>query len=212
MDLYLFRPNVSHHYGADPEIGSWSVLWAHFQLRPTWEPWLRWPECEPGLMHLTPPAPAFTEICEGLELMHTDAMSGSDRSADFALNDLERVLLRCDQHNPRRAEAALDERVRAAIAFCGTHLAEQITLDDIAAASLASTSRLAHLFKEQVGCGPIQYLERRRLERAAQLLLTGTMSVAEIGESVGYSDAFYFSTRFRRRFGMSPRNYRDANA
>jgi AraC-like DNA-binding protein len=54
----------------------------------------------------------------------------------------------------------------------------------------------------------MQYLSRRRLERAAALLSETDLPVAAIGSTVGMADPAYFSRRFRAIFGLSPRAFR----
>ena len=71
-----------------------------------------------------------------------------------------------------------------------------------------SRSRFTVLFTEQLKMSPQAYLEAARLGRAADLLRASHWSIAEIAEEVGYANPFYFSTRFRRYFGTSPRRYR----
>ena len=46
-----------------------------------------------------------------------------------------------------------------------------------------------------------------RMQRAAQLLATNAYDVAQVGYMVGFSDPRYFSTSFKKQFGVSPRAY-----
>ena len=63
-------------------------------------------------------------------------------------------------------------------------------------------------FKEEVGLTPVQFLEQQRMARARQLLELTGHGVAEIAAMVGYENAFYFTRRFTRATGKSPRAYR----
>jgi len=56
----------------------------------------------------------------------------------------------------------------------------------------------------------MDYLEAMRMEQARLLLLRTDLSVQEIATRVGYEDAYYFSTRFRRRTGCPPTTWRKA--
>ena len=71
-----------------------------------------------------------------------------------------------------------------------------------------SPSRLAHLFREQVGVSIVRWREDQRIMRAKLLLQTTPMPVAVIGQQVGYDDQLYFSRVFKKRVGMSPSDYR----
>lgn len=67
---------------------------------------------------------------------------------------------------------------------------------------------LVRLFRRQLGSPPMAWLNRRRVEHAAVLLLTTDLAMAEVAKRVGWADANYFSRRFRAAFATSPRVYR----
>ena len=124
------------------------------------------------------------------------------------MNALERVLLALDEVNPARGNAMRDVRIEQVLEYVASHYSSALDLETLARSVYLSPSRLAHLFKTQMKQSPMQYVERYRLERAAERLLSGNDSVERIALEVGYPNAFHFSTRFRRRFGQSPRRYR----
>jgi AraC-like DNA-binding protein len=84
----------------------------------------------------------------------------------------------------------------------------QLDVPGLARAVNLSVSRFAHLFREQLGVSPQQFVERRRLDAACRLLELTRRSIASIAAEVGYPDPLYFSTRFRRHTGTSPSDYR----
>lgn len=65
-------------------------------------------------------------------------------------------------------------------------------------------------FRALAGAPPAAWRDRRRLDRACELLRS--LPVAEVAARLGYCDAFHFSRRFRHRFGVPPREYRRAIA
>lgn len=65
-------------------------------------------------------------------------------------------------------------------------------------------------FKLATGLTPVDYLQQRRLQAATSLLRDSNLTVAEIGQQVGYSDASYFTRLFRRKFSMTPQKYRES--
>jgi len=71
-----------------------------------------------------------------------------------------------------------------------------------------SPSRLAHLFREQVGVSIVRWREDQRIILAKHLLTTTRMPVSTIADTVGYPDQLYFSRVFRKRIGLSPSRYR----
>ena len=75
-----------------------------------------------------------------------------------------------------------------------------------------SQSHLQHLFKQHTGLGLGHLLNERKLARAAELLVCSNMSIKEVACAVGYEHTSSFTRAFARRFEMSPRRYREANA
>ena len=102
-------------------------------------------------------------------------------------------------------------QIRPAINYIDANYDKPITLADIAKVSYLSVSRLAHLFKEQMGITIIDYLTSVRIERAKQLLLATEQSCTEICFQVGYNNQSYFSRTFKELVGMSPRQFRARN-
>lgn len=73
-----------------------------------------------------------------------------------------------------------------------------------------STGYLSALFKQIFGIPFQEYLITMRLERSKILLLATAGKVYEISQKVGFEDPNYFSTSFKKRFGVSPNKYRDS--
>lgn len=71
-----------------------------------------------------------------------------------------------------------------------------------------SSSRLRHIFKEEIGLSPRQYLKAQRIERARQLLETTYFNIKEIIVRVGIRDQSHFSRYFKSVHGLSPSQYR----
>jgi len=123
------------------------------------------------------------------------------------MNALEEVLLWCDMQ-PRPGAPRLDPRVQAAMDILCRRLGDLVSFDTVAGECGLSESRLSHLFREQSGLTPMQYLEQQRVSRACQLLDFTTRSVTAIAAEVGYENPFYFTLRFKQHTGYSPREYR----
>jgi len=71
-----------------------------------------------------------------------------------------------------------------------------------------SASRLAHLFRLEVGMSIQSYVVERRLLMAAMLIVQSDERISQIAYSVGFGDVSNFNHSFKRRFQMSPRAYR----
>lgn len=208
-DLILLKPQVRHDYGTARGHRHWEPLWAHFIPRPTWLEWLDWPEAAPGLLHLSL---GQHELRPRIARRLRDAIAlnagPSPLHEQLALNALEEVLLWCDLANPRKENAGVDGRVQRALDFICARFAEPLTVARIAAHCGLSPSRFAHLFRRHTGETPQRYLELQRLNRARQLLEFTQEPVATIARQVGFENPFYFTLRFKRHAGASPREWR----
>ncbi len=102
-------------------------------------------------------------------------------------------------------------QISPAINYIDANYDKPLTLADIAKACHLSVSRLAHVFKEQMGITLIDYLTNVRIERAKQLLLSTDQNCTEICFEVGYNNQSYFTQTFKRLVGMTPRQFRSSN-
>jgi len=82
------------------------------------------------------------------------------------------------------------------------------SIDQLAETVGLSASRLAHLFRREIGKSIQGYVIERRLLMAAMLIVQSHEQISQIAYSVGFGDVSNFNHSFKRRFGMSPRQYR----
>lgn len=105
--------------------------------------------------------------------------------------------------------AALDDRrLKKAISYIQAHLAEDITLDQLASEAVMSRYHFARSFKAATGKSPIQYVIDERVGWARLLLKTTSATVAEVAFRVGYDDLSRFGQHFRKRVGITPAQFR----
>ena len=102
-------------------------------------------------------------------------------------------------------------QIRPAINYIDANYDKPVTLSEIAKASHLSVSRLAHIFKEQMGVTIIDYLTSVRIERAKQLLLATEQNCTEVCFQVGYNNQSYFTRTFKGLVGLTPRQFRAKN-
>lgn len=102
---------------------------------------------------------------------------------------------------------ALPDDVKAALSYLSRHLADPITVRDIADAAHTSVNTLERHFAGSLGITPNAYLRLRRLA-LAQKMLSGTASVQQISDACGFADCSRFITLFREQYGVTPLQYR----
>jgi ABC-type Fe3+-hydroxamate transport system, periplasmic component len=95
-------------------------------------------------------------------------------------------------------------RLQATIGFMLRHYQENIQMSEIAEIGQFHPSYYSQIFKQTMGKTPMAFLTDLRMNRAKELLLTTQSPVSDIATSVGYNDAFYFSRRFKEKYGYSP--------
>lgn len=85
---------------------------------------------------------------------------------------------------------------------------QELTLNDLANLVYVSPYHLAHVFKEEVGLPPIQYMIYCRIEEAKRLLKHSNLSVREIAAIIGYENPNYFNLLFKKMTGNPPGKFR----
>jgi len=91
--------------------------------------------------------------------------------------------------------------------YCMTHLADKITLDELAALCHLGRFQFLRQFKRTVGMTPHAWLLRMRLEQACSLLAHRAGNLTDIAQEVGFFDQSHFNRAFRQAFGVAPSQY-----
>ena len=94
--------------------------------------------------------------------------------------------------------------VAGAKAYLQKHLANAVTLDEIASHLGVSSYHLSHVFSRETSFSLYTFLTATRMDKAKALLREGRLNVSEVAYAVGYHDPSYFSRAFKDRCGCSP--------
>ncbi|MCA1572099.1 MAG: helix-turn-helix domain-containing protein [Chloroflexi bacterium] len=207
-DTVLWLAGATQDFGNRDEAAPWELIWTHFHPRDQWHDWLAWPLLGRGVAWIpAPPDRLRGRIEDALIEMDTYARSAFPQASEFALNALERALLWLEAANPEPA-ARIHESVQEAILFISRHLDQRVSVRQVADAVHLSPSRIAHLFKQQIGISPARFIEQRRMERAQALLESSSLPIRAVSAATGFSSQFYFASRFRTYVGTSPSAWR----
>lgn len=98
--------------------------------------------------------------------------------------------------------------VERAIDTMRSNLGDRLTIDDLARSAMFSKFHFTRVFQRVTGVSPGRFLSAMRLDEAKRLLLTTSLTVADISHRVGYNSVGTFSSRFRHSVGVSPTTYR----
>lgn len=127
---------------------------------------------------------------------------------------LDLILAIADSYQPcanepvRNYAAAHLADIQNAMLYISEHLAEPVTLDDIARASNLSRSHMSALFKEINGISAYEYLLICRLEKAVGMLRGTKEPILSIAHACGFSNLSNFNRLFRKMTGLTPGAYR----
>ena len=103
-----------------------------------------------------------------------------------------------------------DVRLLRAIIYIHTHLAEPVSIDDIAGAAGLSVGYFTRLFKKLAGVPPRRYLTEARFERAKELLRKSGKNLTQIASETGFGDQSHLTQTFRRHVGTTAKAFRES--
>lgn len=113
----------------------------------------------------------------------------------------------------RKADSNSDsEAVRMAKEYLEKNISRPVEMEALSRRLGYSGAWMLKIFRNSVGVPPAQYLRRRRVEKAQELLLDGRLSITDIAFKCGFNSSQHFSQVFRKYAGQTPRQARQANA
>jgi AraC-like DNA-binding protein/ligand-binding sensor protein len=100
------------------------------------------------------------------------------------------------------------KKTLAARQYIEQNYKKKLTIDEIADSVFLSSSHFSHMFKQEVGISPINYLNRFRVDKAKELLKNSKTSITEIAYNVGFQSLPHFNRIFKDMEKISPGLYR----
>lgn len=104
-----------------------------------------------------------------------------------------------------------DFYIKEAFSFIEQNFQNDISVEDIAASCGLNRSYFGKIFHENMGKTPQEFLISYRMTKAAELLKLTGLSIADIGNAVGYPNQLHFSRAFKNVYNISPRQWRYEN-
>lgn len=105
-----------------------------------------------------------------------------------------------DNHN--------NEAIELALKYIRAHYQEELTLEKVSSVVFLNPVYFSQLFKQKTGHGFKDYIIHLRMEEARHLLRQPGLKISDVAERVGYQDMRHFSQVFRRKYNMTPSDYR----
>jgi AraC-like DNA-binding protein len=152
--------------------------------------------------------PALERLGQALAVSHTqDATLGKVFADSVSLAIVSRIVARhfaADGREAKGAAALPSWRMRRTVEYIDAHLADSIGLADMAQSAGLTRMHFAAQFRRATGLRPHEYLMRRRIEHAQQLLLETRHGVLDVALSCGFRSQAHFTTVFKRFVGETP--------
>lgn len=162
--------------------------------------------------HFTPQMPHYAEIascidgadeiCKTTPEAYPLAIKGQLYLMFFTL------FSKCTLKEMHHKDSKSLEKMKFIITYIEKNYMEKITIEDIAAELGLSQSHFMKFFKNTMGTTFTNYLNDYRLTLSARLLVSSDSSILDIAAESGFENLSYFNRLFKKRFGVTPREYR----
>lgn len=126
---------------------------------------------------------------------------------------LEDILLQTVQDRKEKLPVGdtgdLSDMIRQGVTFIKNNLDRKILTDDLCQILQTNASTLNFKFRKELGTSVGQYMADERMKLARRLLIGSNYSISEIAERCGFGNVYYFSTAFKKFYGLSPLKYKN---
>lgn len=194
---YIFPTGYSFCYACD---NSMEQIYFHVNLNDfTGQDLLRFAD---SFMEYTPDRDVTEEL---LKYVRSENILGGLKLRQIVYTS---VLTLLEKYKVPLVTPKYSECVKLAIEHIKSHLSLDLGIAELASFAFVSQSTLAKKFRAEVGVTIGRYIDDSIMFEAEQLLRSTNMSVLEISERYGFCDQFYFSRKFKKKYGKTPQKYR----
>jgi len=203
--FFILPNNLAHRYGADSD-DPWSIYWILFSgkfsndiiaidaLEHCFKP--------NTLLH----PQKFLDMFE--DMFDTLSEGYTINNLLWTNMNLWTVLMFLGHQKIDKNKKQKDTPVGRIINFMKKNIANNLSINEIAAIISISPSHLYNLFKSQTGYSPLDYFIHLKIQCACDYLNNTDLRIKEIAPLVGYDDQYLFTRIFTKVMGQSPRKYR----
>jgi AraC-like DNA-binding protein len=152
--------------------------------------------------------PIYQQVLDRTILLDQEKSPGNI----FETNAIVRLLLSAffkDHSHPQVVNTLHGlKRFERVLEYIQEYLDAPMTIPQLAKIANLNPTYFSNLFGKLIGTPPLQYINKRRIEKAQELLLGTDETLYEIAQQVGLNDEYYFSRLFKKIVGISPDHYR----
>ena len=210
---FMLFPNQINTYIADQDL-PWEYTWVEFDG-------LRAKEIV-STAGLSPDHPVYhagsKDLCNEMmnEMLYIARHPGSSSESPFHMIGhlylfLDYFMRSATTVRMNQSGKIRDFYIKEALPYIEQNFQNNITIEDIAAFCGLNRSYFGKIFHDTIGKSPQEFLISYRMTKAAELLKLTSLSIADIGNAVGYPNQLHFSRAFKNVYGTSPRSWRNTN-
>lgn len=202
-EVYLLRKGASHCYSTGP---AGFVLKRFVQIAGSGiDHYLRALELwDQDHVRLQNPH-VFERLLKGVTTLLAQSPPDLDDQLDVQLSCLMyQILLELN----RAIQPSIPPIVEKVLTFMHKNLHRSLSRQEICEYTGLSMPYFNRVFSSYMHCSPISYFLEQKFNWTVQLLKTTSLSIKEIAYRAGFDDPLYFSAQFKKRFGVSPKEYR----
>jgi AraC-like DNA-binding protein/mannose-6-phosphate isomerase-like protein (cupin superfamily) len=107
-------------------------------------------------------------------------------------------------------QTTTDKRIMKVIHYIRKNIDQELPISKLSALCCLTDDHFIRLFKKEMKCTPVQYVNQKKIERAQMMLLVEGRQVKEISYSLAFENVSYFNRLFKIYTGLTPNEYRDA--
>jgi AraC-like DNA-binding protein len=204
-EVFVTLPDEDHDTGREPTMPG-ELFWMQVRLRPAATFGLQKSTALRKSLWELPSrhVPAVSNLAREFEEIHRILLRPSDHMTVRLQTGILRVLLSLIDSASTPSLPSTSTSINRAIRYIEDHLDRPLSLPEIADAAALSESWFKALFRREVGMSPGEYVVRRKIRQARQMLRSGQHSVRDVAAAMGFSSSQYFATAYRRVMGASP--------
>lgn len=130
-------------------------------------------------------------------------------STIFATKGILYLLCSCFLAEAQHKYQITDNRIRKVLRHIRLNIDNPVSIDELSNMCCLSKDHFIRLFKKELQITPVQYINRKKIEKAQLKIITGDLPVKDIAYSLSFDNISYFNRLFRKYTGISPTQYRN---
>lgn len=202
-DVFITHSHSNSEYFTSPHA-CWRLMWFNFK-GPLIDAFLDCYNLQNSWFFKN--CPVKRDFAKGINMLYRSPNINMDLMASFCLSLIQNI---ADSIQPESKSTPSQDLSLEIKEYLDLNYKNEVTLEQISAATGYSVSHVIRIFKTSFGITPYQYLLERRISTAKIYLISSCKNIKEIAYELGFNDEFHFSTIFKRKTGVSPQAFRTA--